>query len=226
MSWVPYSADYSRFVPSRCSGQSVFWATALGMYVPTVWLAALGACLASTGQGGDPSELVIGAFGVMALYSCALAALSVGVRAARWKVTLVAGAVVTVVLLVFMQSHSFAESFDHWMTSILAWISPWAAVMLTEFFILRRGRIDLTQLYSDHGPAWRWRALLALAAGIAAAWSWQYGLVPLMQGPIARSMHNTDFSWLAGAVVAGGLHYLLTRQEQRSARSKRTATAN
>jgi purine-cytosine permease-like protein len=214
------------------------------MYVPTVWLAALGACLASTGQGGDPSELVIGAFGVMALpvlllimhgpvatnilnlYSCALAALSVGVRAARWKVTLVAGAVATAVLLVFMQSHSFAESFDHWMTSILVWISPWAAVMLTEFFILRRGRLDVAQLYNGHGPAWRWRALLALAAGIAAAWSWQYGLVPVMQGPIARSMHNTDFSWLAGAVVAGGLHYLLTRQEQRSIRHKHAATAD
>jgi purine-cytosine permease-like protein len=244
VSWVPYSADYSRFVPSRCSGKSVFWATALGMYVPTVWLAALGACLASTGQGGDPSELVIGAFGAMALpilllimhgpvatnilnlYSCALAALSVGVRAARWKVTLVAGAVAGVILLVFMQSHSFAESFDHWMTSILVWISPWAAVMLTEFFILRRGRIDVSQLYGNHGPAWRWRALLALAAGIAAAWSWQYGLVPLMQGPLARSMHTTDFSWLSGAVVAGGLHYLLTRHEHRSVLNKAAADAD
>ncbi|MFJ6651010.1 purine-cytosine permease family protein [Streptomyces sp. NPDC091290] len=243
ISWVPYSADYSRFVPSRYSGRSVFWATALGMYVPTVWLAALGACLASAGKGGDPSELVISSFGVMALpilllimhgpvatnilnlYSCALAALSVGVRAARWKVTLVAGAVATVVLLVFMQSHSFAESFDHWMTSILVWISPWAAVMLTEFFILRRGRLDVAELYSDRGPAWRWRALVALAAGIVAAWSWQYGLVPVMQGPLARSMHNTDFSWLSGAVVAGGLHYLLTRKEQRSV-GTRPATAD
>ncbi|GHF37752.1 purine-cytosine permease family protein [Streptomyces griseosporeus] len=238
ISWVPYSADYSRFVPARFSGRSVFWATALGMYVPTVWLAALGACLATTGQGGDPSELVISAFGVMALpvlllimhgpvatnilnlYSCALAALSVGVRAARWKVTLVAGAVATVVLLVFMQSHSFAESFDHWMTSILVWISPWAAVMLTEFFVLRRSRLDVAELFDDRAPAWRWRALLALAAGIAAAWSWQYGLVPLMQGPLARSMHHTDFSWLSGAVVAGGLHYLLTRSENRAARDR------
>ncbi|MET0897512.1 MAG: cytosine permease [Mycobacterium sp.] len=73
----------------------------------TVWLAALGACLASAGSGSDPSTLVVGTFGVMAipvltllihgpiatnilnLYSCSLAALSIGVRSARWKVTLV-----------------------------------------------------------------------------------------------------------------------------------------
>ena len=72
-------------------------------------LAALGACLASAGNGSDPSTLVVSTFGVTAvpvllllihgpiatnilnLYSCSLAALSLGVRAARWKVTLIAG---------------------------------------------------------------------------------------------------------------------------------------
>ncbi|WP_433475667.1 cytosine permease [Spirillospora sp. CA-142024] len=118
ITWLPYSADYSRFVRTEASDRAVFWSTALGMYVPTVWLAALGACLASAGGGSDPSSLVTGAFGVMAipvlllvmhgpvatnilnLYSCSLAALSVGIRVARWKVTLVAGAVASAVLAV------------------------------------------------------------------------------------------------------------------------------
>ena len=47
VSWLPYSADYSRFVRVRTPGRSVFWAAFLGMYLPTVWLAALGAWLAS-----------------------------------------------------------------------------------------------------------------------------------------------------------------------------------
>ncbi|MES4908006.1 MULTISPECIES: cytosine permease [unclassified Streptomyces] len=235
VSWVPYSAHYSRFVAPGVPGRRVFWATALGMYVPTVWLAALGACLASAGEGGDPSQLVVAAFGVMALpvlllimhgpvatnilnlYSCALAALSVGVRVARWKVTLLAGVVATGVLLVFMQSPSFARSFDHWMVSILVWISPWAGVMMTEFFILRGGRVDVASLYTTDGPPWRWRALAALCAGIVAGWCWQYGLVSVMQGPLARALGNTDFSWLAGGLVAGGLHYLLARHERRVA---------
>lgn len=236
ISWVPYSADYSRFVRPRASGRSVFWGSALGMYVPTVWLAALGACLASAGGSTDPSALVISAFGVMAvpvlllimhgpiatnilnLYSCSLAALSIGVRIERWKLTLVAGIVASLVLAVFVQADSFGQAFDHWMVSILVWISPWGAIVLIDFFVIRGGRIDVPALYVDadrsvFGSVNR-IGLISLGLGILAGWSWQYGLVPAMQGPIAVALGNSDFSWLSGALVAGGLYLALTRRQQ------------
>ncbi|MHA6621494.1 cytosine permease [Pseudonocardia sp. DLS-67] len=238
ISWVPYSADYSRFVRPRASGRSVFWASALGMYVPTVWLAALGACLASAGGAGDPSDLVVSTFGAMAvpvlllvmhgpvatnilnLYSCSLAALSIGIRVARWKLTLVAGLVASGVLAVFVQADSFATAFDHWMVSILVWISPWAAIVLVDFFVLRGGRVDVAGLYAAPGDSpfgsVRRGALAALGLGVLAGWSWQFGLVPLMQGPIARAMGGTDFSWLSGGLVAGGLYWLLARRACRT----------
>lgn len=129
ITWLPYSADYSRFVRAGASARSVFWSTALGMYVPTVWLAALGAYLAASGSGADPAGLVTSTFGVMAipvlllimhgpvavnilnLYSCSLAAPSVGIRIARWKLTLIAGLVASVVLAVFVRAGSFAHAF-------------------------------------------------------------------------------------------------------------------
>jgi NCS1 nucleoside transporter family len=232
LSWLPYSADYSRFVRPSSSSRAVFWSSMLGMYVPTVWLAALGACLASAGTGSDPSTLVIGTFGTLAvpvlllimhgpvatntlnLYSCSLAALSIGVRAARWKVTLVAGLVASGVLMVFVRADSFAHAFDHWMVSILVWISPWATIVGVDYLVLRRGRLDIAQLYAADSAYGNWNkgALLSLAAGLVAGWSWQYGLVPAMQGPVATAMNGTDFSWLSGSVVAGGLYWLLSRQ--------------
>ncbi|WP_214414110.1 purine-cytosine permease family protein [Sphaerisporangium fuscum] len=242
ITWLPYSADYSRFVRPGASGKSVFWSTALGMYVPTVWLAALGACLAGAGGGSEPSTLVIGAFGVMAvpvlllimhgpvatnilnLYSCSLAALSIGVRAARWKVVLFAGVVASVMLGILINAESFAQAFDNWMVSILVWISPWASVILVDFFVLRRGRVDIPSLYGGPGAvSVNGRALLSLGLGLIAAWSWEYGVVPATQGPIARALGNTDFSWLSGAVVAGGLYYLLTRARKPGAVSIATA---
>ncbi|MFG2776084.1 purine-cytosine permease family protein [Streptomyces sp. NPDC048350] len=245
VSWLPYSADYSRFVKTSTTGRKVFWASALGMYLPTVWLATLGACLASAGNSGDPSQLVIAAFGAMALpvlllimhgpiatnilnlYSCSLAALSVGIRVARWKLTMISGVVASAVLVLFMQSESFAHAFDNWMTSILVWISPWAGVMLVEFFILRRGHIDIAELYQEEGPAGgvRGRALFSLGVGILAGWSWQYGLVPIMQGPLARAFGYTDFSWLSGMLVAGGLHYALSRRRPRNGAAHREGRA-
>ena len=58
--------------------------------------------------------------------------------------------------------------------------------------------------------------LVSLAAGLVAGWAWQYGLVPAMQGPLAKALGNTDFSWLSGSLVAGGLYFLLTRREARA----------
>jgi NCS1 nucleoside transporter family len=247
ISWIPYSADYSRFVRSDATDRSVFWAAAAGMYVPTVWLAVLGACLASAGNGGDPAELVIATFGVMAipvlllimhgpvatnilnLYSCSLAALSVGVRAARWKVTLVAGVVASVVLVVFVSADSFAQAFDHWMLSILVWISPWAAVVLVDFFAVRGGRLDVADLYRDgagspYGSVNK-AGMISLALGIVAGWAWQYGLVAVMQGPLARLMNNTDLSWLSGGLVAGVCYLLLSRRAAATAGVVPTAVA-
>ena len=237
ISWLTYSSDYTRFVARRYSDRQVFWGTALGMFLPTVWLAALGASIASTGSETDPSQLVASVFGVMTipvlllimhgpiatnilnLYSCALAALSVGLRTARWKVTAAAGVVGSGVLVAFIQSDSFATSFDHWIVSIVVWISPWAGITLVEYYLLRRGKVDVPALYeppdrSPYGDV-NWRAIVALVLGLAAGWSWEYGLVGPLQGPIAKALGNTDFSWAAGMLVAGGLYYFLARDRVR-----------
>ena len=52
--------------------------------------------------------------------------------------------------------------------------------------------------------------------GLVAAWSWQFGLVTALQGPLAKGLGNTDFSWAAGIVVAGGLYYVLARNRVRA----------
>ncbi|MGW5725638.1 cytosine permease [Nocardia beijingensis] len=231
LTWIPYSADYSRFVRPKLSGKAVFWASAAGMYVPTVWLAALGACLAGAGGNADPSALVVGTFGALAvpvlllimhgpiatnilnLYSCSLAVLTVGIRVARWKLTLFAGLIAAIVLAVFINSSDFAHAFDNWMVSILMWISPWAAILLVDYFLVHRGAIPVGKLYSADARsgvgALNWIGLISLGAGLIAAWSWQYGLVAAMRGPLATALGNTDFSWLSGSLVAGGIYAAL-----------------
>jgi nucleobase:cation symporter-1, NCS1 family len=152
---------------------------------------------------------------ILNLYSCSLASLSIGVRAARWKITLIAELIASAVLVVFVEADSFAHAFDNWMASILVWISPWATINLVDYFVVRSGHLDIGSLYSEVGsPAlsrWNVSGLASLAAGVIAGWAWQYGLVPAMQRPLATALGNTDFSWLSGAVVAGGLYYLLGR---------------
>src|SRR6266699_429985 len=162
ISWVTWASDYSRFVPRRVSSSSVFWYSYLGMFVPTVWLAILGATVASTTMDTDPAKMVSAVFGgatsilvlllvlhgpiatnILNVYSAALAALSMDVRLSRIAIAVIVGIGSYLVTIYFVFEPSFAKAFDNWMISLLMWMSPWAGVVLADFFIMRRGRIDV-----------------------------------------------------------------------------------
>ena len=120
ISWVTWASDYSRFVPRSVSSKSVFWYSSIGMYVPSVWLAVLGATIASVTLDTDPAKMVSAVFGgatsilvllmvlhgpiatnILNVYSAALAALSMNIRLSRTALGLivgVAGYLVTVLL--------------------------------------------------------------------------------------------------------------------------------
>ncbi|NUQ75005.1 MAG: cytosine permease [Polyangiaceae bacterium] len=243
ISWLTMTSDYSRFVNPKYTNKQVFWGSALGMFIPTVWLASLGAAIASSGQGADPAALVAQVFGAMTIpvlfvvmhgpvatnilniYSCSLALLSLDIRVKRWKVSALAGAVGTAVLLAFLQANDFAAAFDKWMVSILVWTSSWAGITAVEYFILRRTKVDVKALYAPPEQSiygdFNVPALASLAAGILAAWSFEYGLVDIMRGPLATRLGNIDLSWLAGMLVGGGLYYVLAGARVRRAQQDR-----
>jgi len=233
ISWVTWASDYSRFVPRRVPSSSVFWYSYVGMFVPTVWLAILGATVASTTMDTDPAKMVSAVFGgitsilvlllvlhgpvatnILNVYSAALAAISMGVHISRTAMALIAGIVGYLVTIYFVFQPSFAKAFDNWMISLLLWMSPWAGVILADFFLVRKGKIEVDELYraperSAYGDV-NWGAIVAFVAGLVAGWSVEDGLVGALQGPIAtKLLGGADLSWLVGIVVAGGLYLAL-----------------
>src|SRR5438128_6339163 len=102
ISWVTWASDYSRFVPKKVPSKQVFWYSYLGLFIPTVWLAILGATIASGDASVDPARLVTDVFGglvailvmlmvlhgpiatnLLNVYSSALSAISAGIKATR-----------------------------------------------------------------------------------------------------------------------------------------------
>ncbi len=140
-----------------------------------------------------------------------------GLRVSRTAIALVAGVVGYLVTIYFVFQPSFAKAFDNWMISLLLWMSPWAGVVLADFFVARKGHIDVDALYqaprrSAYGDV-NWGAIVAFVAGLVAGWSVEDGLVPALQGPIAtKLLAGADLSWLVGIVVAGGLYLALGRR--------------
>ena len=235
ISWVTWASDYSRFVPRSVSSSSVFWYSYIGMFVPTVWLAILGATIASTTLDTDPAKMVSAVFGgptsilvllmvlhgpiatnILNVYSAALAALSAGLNFSRLALAAIVGIAGYLVTLYFIFAPSFAKAFDNWMISLLLWMSPWAGVALADFFIKRKGKIDVAELYrspetSAYGDI-NWGAIVAFLVGLVAGWSVEDGLVGPLQGPLSGMLGGADLSWLVGIVVSGGLYLVLGRR--------------
>jgi purine-cytosine permease-like protein len=148
---------------------------------------------------------------ILNVYSSALAAVSAGIKLSRRTLGVLAGIVGYAVTLYFVHAPNFAASFDNWMSSLVLWMSPWAGVVLADFYIVRRQQIAVEELYADpqtsiYGDV-NWVGIAAFLLGLGAGWLFEFGLVGPLQGYISRHLlSGGDLSWLVGIVVAGGVY--------------------
>jgi NCS1 nucleoside transporter family len=239
ISWFAYASDYSRFVPRSVPAGRLFAASALGQFVPVIWLGVLGATLATVSQDVDPGQLIVSSFGALALpvlllvihgpiatnilniYSASVCALTLDIKVDRKVVAYVVGALSTVFAVWLVFQENFASSLDGWLASMVTWVAPWGAVMLVHFYWVMRQRIDVPALYDEPGRSrlgdFRWDAIIAFVVGIVATWFFEYGIPTALQGPGAKALNGVDLSWFAGALTAGVLYAVLAARRRSAA---------
>ncbi len=229
LSWAPYAADFSRYLPDETPRRSIFLPSFLGMAAACVWVETLGALLSTAlGSLGNPVSVFAHAFGDGAvgplllllvvnllaanapnLYSSGLSLLALDVPVRRWSSVLVGGAIATVFAVIGGAGGSgFYES---WLFFVEYWIAPWAAIVLVSFLVLSpRG----TESPPDRARPWRSSAVVAYAVAVLVA-------IPFMDqpaflGPASAAMGGLDLSDLVSFVVAAFLFYALASREARS----------
>jgi len=239
ISWVTWASDYSRFVRPTVSSKKVFWYSYAGLFVPTVWLAILGASIASVTVSTDPATMVTKVFGgvvailvmllvlhgpiatnILNVYSSALAAVSAGIKLSRRTLGVLAGIVGYGVTLYFVHAPNFAANFDNWMSSLVLWMSPWAGVVLADFYLVRRQKIVVDELYADpHSSMYgdvNWVGIAAFLLGLVGGWLFEFGLVGPLQGYISKHfLSGGDLSWLVGMALAAGVYVIGMRGKVR-----------
>lgn len=225
ITWLGYAGDYSRFVSRSVPSRKLFLASALGQFIPVIWLGALGATLATLSASADPGEIIVDAYGVLAIpvlllvvhgplatnilniYTCTVSTQALDIRIDRRILNLVIGVVAMAIVVFFVLNGDFATTIDAWLVGIVGWLSPWAAVMLVHWFFVARQQVDPAALFAPASegalPMVRPTALVSLAVGIVFTWLFMYGMLPVLQGPIANAMGGVDLSWLAGGLTAG-----------------------
>lgn len=95
-----------------------------------------------------------------------------------------------------------------WLVGYSALLGPVAGIMIVDYYLVRRRELAVDELYLrgrryEYRGGVNWRAMGALAAGIAVA------LLGLVIPPL-RFLY--DYAWFVGLAVAGGVHWALARE--------------
>lgn len=107
-------------------------------------------------------------------------------------------------LMPWRMLHDYSAYIFGWLVGYSALLGPIAGIMIVDYFVVRRRQLIVSDLYLrgrsyEYRRGFNWRALAALAAGIAA------GLLGLVIPPL-RFLY--DYAWFAGILVAGVLYSL------------------
>ncbi|KAK7907982.1 hypothetical protein PG985_015285 [Apiospora marii] len=106
-----------------------------------------------------------------------------------------------------------ATTFITVLSSFGVFMSPAAAVLVVDFWLVRRTKWNIPDLYSSDGIYWfwhgvNWRALLSYFLGMV--WALPGFIMAVGGPPVAQGWyHLYQLSFFFGYAVSGGLYYLL-----------------
>jgi NCS1 family nucleobase:cation symporter-1 len=124
------------------------------------------------------------------------------------KVTFAIGGLITGILGIAIMPWRLLSDYGTyifgWLVGYSGFLGPIAGIFIADYWLVRKARLSLADLYRSDGIYGRWnpKALLALVAGVAVA---LIGLVV----PALRPLY--DYSWFVGFGVAFALYSLLMR---------------
>ncbi|PSR32370.1 MAG: cytosine permease, partial [Sulfobacillus thermosulfidooxidans] len=243
ITYAPYVADYSRYLPSTTSIRQSFLYTYFGSVIGTVWMMSLGAIAISFAAkafnansvsfvanhiGGSLSNIVfpviiLGIIGanVLNLYGVFMSTTTTLNAIKPWnfhvssRITIVLAAAVLGTSLAIWGQGNFLNNYGNFLLIILYFLVPWTAINLTDFYFVRHGHYDVPSILHVGGqyPLFNFRTLITFFVTIAI--EVPFINTTLYEGPLAKLLGGADISWIVGLIVASVLYYALMRPIQR-----------
>jgi len=214
ISWMPVVADYSRF--SKKTGPA-FWNTWWGYFIVSFWMYALGLMATLVTGEADPGVLILQimgriGFAVPALimvvfstitsdfpdiYSATCSMMNISQKVKANTVMWIAGILSILVALVFPM-----EEYEHFLLLIGAMFMPLFGVVLTDYFVIRKRKLNIEALYEVGGEYWYNKGF-----NVVALISWAIGfilfeLIAIMKYAVGGS--------LPSMIAAGVFYYFVT----------------
>jgi NCS1 family nucleobase:cation symporter-1 len=226
MSWSPYGSDYSRYLPENTPFRASVLNAFGGAFIGSFWLEVLGAFVAiivpsasnsisalpiAFGVLGLPIVVAIALGGVAAnvlnIYTNALSALVLDIRAKRWMVVVFGGCVGF--LLALYGAGNFGGFYEQFLLLLDYWITPWFGILAIDFFVLKKASFAKMSLI----PSFSWRAIASYLIGILIS----VAFIPSISyvaytGPIAQLLGGADFSYFVSFIASAIIYYVTSRK--------------
>jgi len=242
LAWGLYASDYTRYLPTSASRSRIFLWTVLGLSLASGWVETLGLAVADQAGGTNVETIrdlvgggLLGALALAAIavgtiavnamndYTGSLSLQAVGLRLPR-VYSAVAVAILGFVFTLYLQAGDLVHKFESFLLLILYWVTPWAAVVLVDWW--QRGRhAEVSRLMDFARLPSGGLALASLIIGFLVSVPFQqselgFQLADATGLPIntfaSESLHYADIAFVVGFVVAGLVYWAGSRITRRA----------
>ena len=238
LTYGPYVADYSRYLPEETPEPTVFWATfggsvlgsqismTFGVAVAAVagdaflgsqvgWLGGLAgpAILASLIYllvvVGKLTVTCLNAYGSFMCASTIVTGFTGQQRVGRAaRAAFILTMLVISMLIALWASADFLENFKNFVLLLLMVFTPWSAINLTDYYLISKEKVDLPALYDVNGRYGRWNVAAITTYLVGIAVQVPFLAQSLYTGPLTEKLGGADVSWIIGLVVPALMYYL------------------
>lgn len=245
LTFGPYVADYSRYLPRTTTIASTFWATLGGSVIGSMWSMTLGALIASipkssfldnqVGFVGDLAGggliafviyivIVTGKLTVNTLnaYGGSMTLLTTTTAFTRRqqvrplvRIAFVFGFLACSIVVALAGSADFLDNFKNFVLLLLTVFIPWSAINLVDYYLVSKERVDVPALYDETGRYGRYNVCGLATYVIGVVVQIPFLSQSLYTGPIAKSLDGADVSWIVGLVVTAVVYYPWARATSR-----------
>lgn len=239
----PYVADYSRYLPASTSSRKVFFAVSSGSVIGAQVAMIMGVFAAALSQGkllGHEVEYIVslggnGGVALLLYLSIAFGKLTINTLNAygsmmclatiyncRGRVaqlsqlarfSILATVIVIATGLAMLGQHSFLSAFKSFLLFLLTFFTPWSAVNLVDYYCFNHQAIDIAAL---NNPAGKYRAWNTVGLG-----TYLFGVIVQMpfidsgfySGPMVKVLGGVDISWIVGLALPALVYYWLRKRK-------------
>ena len=236
LTYAPYVSDYTRYLPKATGPKIAFWTTYTGLVGSSVFVMILGVLLGTIAPANPLEGLSaqLGALGLVVLiifavtsaiingvelYSAVMNGLTVlqssfrGITitsGTRVAATVVLGGIATFVAV--LGQGNFMFWFESFLNLLLYALIPWSAINLADYFIIKKGHYEVSELFlRDGGRYGKWNVVGLVSYFIGLACQIPFTISPMFESPLAAHINHIDISWLVGFVATAIVFLVLER---------------